>query len=156
ILESQVRIGAQTKWMDGTCADALLFGYVGWLIPAQEPGERTNLSKYMVYGTILMIGANLFFSLRFRLSLFAWGMILAIFFIALFRFAPMDLPYQVALGTFYISCFVFTSYVNWDLNTERFKVFINAHEAKILQRETDARGEQLLKLSLTDYLTGME
>ena len=156
MLESQVRIGAQTKWMDGTCAAALLFGYVGWLIPALESGERTNLSYYMVYGTIFMMGANLFFSLRFRLSLFASGLILAIFFIALFRFAPMDLPYQVALGTFYISCFVFTSYVNWNLNTERFKVFINAHEAKILQRETDARGEQLLKLSLTDYLTGME
>lgn len=64
--------------------------------------------------------------------------------------------YQIAFGTFYVSCFVFTSYVNWKLNKERYNVFLNAHEAKIQQHEATERGKALLRLSRTDPLTGLE
>lgn len=156
MMEIEVRIGAPTSRLDITCAVALVLGYLGWLLPSLMSNEHENLSHYLIYGTIFMMGANLFFSLRFRLSLLASGVMLAAFFGALFQFAPLDRAYQITLGTFFVSCFVFTSYVNWKLQQERFKVFVNALEAKYLQKEAVERGKTLLRLSNTDYLTGLE
>lgn len=156
LMEVQYRIDADTSWLDTTCATALVLGYIAWLMPSLASSERENLSHYLIYGTIFMMGANLFFSLRFRLSLASSGIMLAVFFGALFQFAPLDRPYQITLGTFFVSCFVFTSYVNWKLQQERFKVFVNALEARYLQKETMERGKSLLRLSNTDYLTGLE
>ena len=156
LMEAQVRMDASTSWMDKTCAIALVFGYLGWLVPALMTAERENLSHYLIYGSIFMMGANLFFSLQFRLSLLSSSIMLAASFAALVHFAPDDFAYQITLGTFFVSCFVFTSYVNWKLQEERFKVFVNALEAKNLQRETVERGKSLLRLSNTDYLTGLE
>lgn len=51
---------------------------------------------------------------------------------------------------------MFTCYVNWRLNLERFRVFLNAHEAKLRHEEATDRGVALLKLSRTDPLTGLE
>ena len=39
---------------------------------------------------------------------------------------PSTLTYKLVFGAFYISCFVFTSYINWKLNRERYNVFLNA------------------------------
>ena len=71
-------------------------------------------------------------------------------------FPLIDHSYKLAFGTFCISCFVFTSYVNWKLNRERYKVFLNAFEAKLQQKEASERGDALLRLSNTDPLTGLE
>ncbi len=150
------RLKAQTKWLDGTCAAALVFGYIGWLVPAMMTADTNSMSYYMIFGAIFMMGANLFFSLRFRLSVIASSIVLATFFIALSFFSEHDPAYLIAFGTFYVSCFVFTSYVNWKLNRERYKVFLNAFEAKIQQNEASERGMALLRLSNTDPLTGLD
>ena len=46
--------------------------------------------------------------------------------------------------------------MNWNLNNERYNVFLNALEAKIQQHEATERGHALLRLSRTDPLTGLE
>ena len=155
IIEIQSRMDFKTEWLDLTCAAALVSGYVCWLIPAITTGYAQNFSYFMIFGSIFMMGANLFFRFQFLLSIVSSGIILATFFVALYLF-PADWPYQVALGTFYVSCFTFTSYVNWKLNEERYNVFLNALEAKIQHREATERGQALLSLSRTDPLTGLE
>ena len=155
IFETQYRMNVRTDWLDITCAVALIFAYLAWLCPALMTGLTQNFSYYMIFGAIFMIGANLFFSFHFRLSLIASGIIFASFFVALYFF-PANVYYQIAFGTFYVSCFVFTSYVNWKLNNERYSVFLNALEAKTQQREATERGKALLRLSRTDPLTGLE
>jgi diguanylate cyclase (GGDEF)-like protein len=154
-LEIQFRMQVKTDWLDVTCAVALVSGYVGWLCPAMMTEQTQSLSYYMIFGAIFMMGANLFFSFRFRLSMITSGIVLAAFFISLFFF-PWNYFYTLAFGTFYVSCFVFTSYVNWKLNAERYNVFLNALEARTLQQEASERGKALLRLSNTDPLTGLE
>ncbi|MFK0385757.1 putative bifunctional diguanylate cyclase/phosphodiesterase [Agrobacterium sp. NPDC090273] len=154
-LEIQFRRRAKTASLDLTCAAALIMGYIGWLVPALLTEYVENMSYYMVFGAIFMMGANLFFSFRFFLSLISSGIILFTYFLALTLF-PEDIFYKVAFGTFYISCFVFTSYVNWNLNRERYHVFLNAQEAKAQQKAAEERGLALLRLSHTDSLTGLE
>ncbi|WP_046116636.1 putative bifunctional diguanylate cyclase/phosphodiesterase [Ensifer aridi] len=156
VIETQFRMNAKTQWLDLTCAAALVLGHAGWLFPAMMTTQIESISYYMIFGAIFMMGANLFFSFQFRLSVVTSSIVLATFFFALFFFTPKSASYQLAFGTFYISCFIFTSYVNWKLNRERFKVFLNAFEARIQQKEASERGRALLRLSNTDSLTGLD
>ncbi|MDX3924310.1 MAG: GGDEF and EAL domain-containing protein [Shinella sp.] len=155
-IETQFRTGVKTHWLDWTCAAALVLGYLGWMCPALMTEHTRSMSYYMIFGAIFMLGANLFFSFSFRLSLLTSSVVLASFFFALAFFFHGDATYQLAFGTFYVSCFIFTSYINWKLNRERYNVFLNAHEAKLQHREASERGKALLRLSNTDSLTGLE
>lgn len=155
VLEMQVHLNVRTGWLDGTCAIALVLGYAGWLGLAIMTEQSQNFSYYMIFGAIFMMGANLFFNLRFRLSVISSGTILATFFVALYSLHE-SAAYQLAFATFYVSCFAFTSFVNWNLNKERYRVFLNALEAKTQQHEATERGKALLRLSRTDPLTGLE
>ncbi len=156
IFEAQIRLKVRSDRLDATCAAALVFGYLSWLCPSIMTAQTESMSYYMVFGAIFMMGANLFFSFPFRLSVIASGIVLTIFFVSILFFFPATEPYKLAFGTFYVSCFVFTSYVNWKLNRERYNVFLNAHEARLQQTEATERGKALLRLSNTDPLTGLE
>jgi len=155
VLELVFHTRTGTEWLDLTCATAIVAGYVGWLAVAITTSHTQNLSYFMVFGSTFMLGANLFFRFRFLLSVVTSSIILLAFFVSLYLF-PVNTSYQIALGSFYISCFAFTSYVNWKLNRERYNVFLNALEAKIQHGEATERGKALLRLSRTDPLTGLE
>ncbi|MBB3609687.1 diguanylate cyclase (GGDEF)-like protein [Rhizobium sp. BK602] len=155
VFETQLHLDTGIKWLDRTSAMALISGYAVWIFPALRTVHTESLSYYMIFGAIFMMGANLFFSFRFVLSVISSSVILATFLLSLFAFWPTDI-YALAFSAFYVSCFVFTSYVNWKLNRERYHVFLNALEAQIQQREATERGEALLRMSNTDYLTGLE
>jgi diguanylate cyclase (GGDEF)-like protein len=154
-LEIQIWLDVDIKWLDRTSAAALVVGFAAWLFPAVQTTYVHSLSYYMVFGAIFMMGANLFFSFRFSLSVASSSAILVTFLLSFSAFWPGDM-YALAFGTFYVSCFVFTSYVNWKLNRERYHVFLNALEARMQQREAGERGDALLRMSNTDYLTGLE
>ncbi|MBZ9822184.1 putative bifunctional diguanylate cyclase/phosphodiesterase [Mesorhizobium sp. CA4] len=155
ILEEQLRRGVATEWLDLTCAGAIIFGYVGWLCPAFTGADKESVGYYMVFGTIFMMSANLFFTFSFKLSIVTSTIIMLILYLVNY-FLPATLTYKMVFATFYVSCFTFTSYVNWKLNGERYNVFLNALEAKIQHREATERGKALLRLSRTDPLTGLE
>ena len=97
-IETQFRTGAGTAWLNATCAFALISGYSVWLVAAIQTDYTLNFSYYMIFGAIFMMGANLFFSFKFRLSVAASGIILSIFFVALYFF-PATPAYQFAFGT---------------------------------------------------------
>ncbi|TIU34955.1 MAG: GGDEF-domain containing protein, partial [Mesorhizobium sp.] len=126
-LEGQLRRGVATQWLDVTCAAAIIFGYIGWLWPTSWGADRETVAYYMVFGTIFMMSANLFFTFSFKLSIITSTIILCILYVVNY-FVPASLTYKMVFGTFYVSCFTFTSYVNWKLNEERYNVFLNALE----------------------------
>jgi diguanylate cyclase (GGDEF)-like protein len=154
-LETLLRFDARTEWLDATCAGAIILGYIGWLLPTAASANQESVSYYMVFGTIFMMSANLFFTFRFRFSVVTSTIILFILY-AVNYFIPSTVTYKLVFGAFYVSCFVFTSYINWKLNRERYNVFLNALEARNQHREATERGKALLRLSRTDPLTGLE
>ena len=155
VLELLYRLGVGTEWLDRWCAVGLVSSYAAWLYPAVHSSLTNNISYYMIFGALFMLGANLFFKMRFSLSVVAAGTVMGLFFFALYFF-PGSQGYRVAFGSFYISCFAFCTYVNWNLNKERYNVFLNALEAKNQHKEATERGKALLRLSRTDPLTGLE
>ncbi len=156
VLETLVWFRAGARWLDITCAAALVTGYLFWLLPAVATTATESIRYYMIFGTIFMMGANLFFNFFVLLSAVTSAFVLVIFFTSILMLFPTDMPYLVAFGTFYISCFIFTSYVNWKLNGERYNVFLNALEAQHQHHESEQRGKSLERLSNTDYLTGID
>ncbi len=156
LLEYQVRKGATSAAIELTAAAALIFAYAGWLYSALMTSHVVAMSYYMVFGAIFMMSVNLFFNFPFRLSLLASGIIVILFFAGLLSFPHGDVHYQLTFGIFCVSCLIFTSYVNWKLNQERYNVFLNRLEAKAQQKEANERGKALLRLSHTDPLTGLE
>ncbi len=156
MVELQYRENAPAAQMDLTCAVALVLAYVGWLFAAITTRHTETISYYLVFGAIFMMSANLFFSFRFQFSIFVSGVMLLASLSVLFYLFPHKQIYQLSFGIFHISCFIFTSYVNWKLNRERYNVFLNALEAKMQHNEATERGKALLKLSRTDPLTGLE
>lgn len=155
VLELLLRSEAETRWLDVTCAGAIIFGYVGWLIPTIGSDNQQSAAYYMVFGTIFMMSANLFFTFRFRFSVATSVIIMAVLLTANF-FTPATLTYKLVFATFYASCFGFTTYINLKLNRERYNVFLNAMEARAQHKEATDRGHALLRLSRTDPLTGLE
>ncbi|CDZ55101.1 GGDEF domain-containing protein, partial CDS, partial [Neorhizobium galegae bv. officinalis] len=147
---------ARADTVDMAAAVSVLAAYLVWLLTAQMTTVRDAFSYYMVFGAIFMMSVNLFFSFRFPVALAASATNMFIFIFALYLFAPMLLLHKLILGAFCISCFVFTSYVNLQLNRERYKVFLNALEASLQQAAADERGKALLHLSNTDSLTDLE
>ncbi|RJG45212.1 MULTISPECIES: EAL domain-containing protein [unclassified Mesorhizobium] len=156
MVELQYRENAPAARMDLTCAVALVLAYVGWLFAAITTRHMETISYYLVFGAIFMMSANLFFSFRFQFSILVSGVMLLASLSVLFYLFPHNRIYQLSFGIFHISCFIFTSYVNWKLNRERYHVFLNALEAKMQHKEATERGKALLKLSRTDPLTGLE
>ncbi|OWV78069.1 diguanylate cyclase [Rhizobium sp. N122] len=156
ILELLLYCKAKADTVDMAAAVSVLAAYLVWLLTGQMTTVRDAFSYYMVFGAIFMMSVNLFFSFRFPIALTASATNVLIFIGALYLFVPMLLLHKLILGAFCISCFIFTSYVNLQLNRERYKVFLNALEARRQQAAADERGKALLHLSNTDALTGLE
>ncbi len=155
-LEIEIWRRADADTIDRLSATALVVAYAGWLQAALQSSNTDVMSYYMVFGAIFMMSVNLFFSFAFRLSVIASGVIVALFLSGLYAIPAQGVGYKLTFGIFCISCFLFTSYVNWKLNQERYNVFLNALEAKAQQKEAAERGQALLRLSHTDPLTGLE
>jgi len=155
LLETLYYLKVETKWLDRTCAVALISAYAGWLFTSITSAETHSVAYYMIFGPIFLMSANLFFKMNFVLSVGTSAAIGLIYFYGIFAIEAPG-PYQEVFGAFFVSCFVFVSYVNWRLNKERFNVFVNAFEARIQHKEANERGRALLTLSRTDSLTGLE
>ena len=156
VIEVCVARRVDLHWVDVSCAATVVVGYVAWLVPATYTTAEDAFRYYMLFGTIFMMSANLFFNLVFRLSVLTSATILAIFLYSMLHAPVLSLEQTVVIILFYGSCFLFTSYVNWKLNEERYHVFLNAIEAAHQHSEAEKRGLALERLSNTDYLTGVE
>ncbi|MEO4001803.1 GGDEF and EAL domain-containing protein [Mesorhizobium sp. CAU 1732] len=156
LVEYEFRTNVSAARMDVTCATALVVAYFGWLFTAITTSETDVIAHYVVFGAIFMMSANLFFSFRFGFSLLVSGLMLAASLFVILGYFSESPAYQLSFGVFYVSCFLFTSYVNWRLNHERFNVFVNELEARNQQAAAAERGKELLRLSRTDPLTGLD
>lgn len=154
-VEVLVRANSKAYLVDIVSASMAVICYVAWAGLAVTSEHTLSASYYMIFGTIFMMVVSLFFNFGNTPSLIAPLAILSsFFFMMIFRMAvPFD--YKFAFGTYYLSCFAFTTYMNWKLNTERYHVFLNALQARIRQEEVVERGNALLRLSRTDPLTGL-
>ncbi|MBB4004700.1 putative bifunctional diguanylate cyclase/phosphodiesterase [Aurantimonas endophytica] len=155
IVEAFIKAGARASHLEATCAGIIVACYVAWLSIAVYSIHTLSVSYYMVFGTIFMMVASLLFNFKPIYAIFASILVTLAFFVAMIFVITVSLNYALAFSTFYLSCFSFTAYVNWKLNLERYRVFLNAFQAERRQEELAERRDTLLRLSNTDPLTGL-
>ncbi|MGV7032439.1 putative bifunctional diguanylate cyclase/phosphodiesterase [Methylobacterium symbioticum] len=154
-LDAQLRRGQPLSRIDKQCAVGVIAAYAAWLCLTSFSVHHLSASYYIIYGIIFMMVSNLFFNFGFSLAAATSGVILAGFFLALATLFPVGATYTVVVGTLYVATYLLTLFVNWKLNRERYRVFLNAVRAEIQQRKVAERGADLLRLSTTDAMTGL-
>lgn len=150
----QVRRNVGTRFLEFQCAIGIVFGFAAWLLLATHSVETTATLYYAGYGLIFMLVANLFFNLSFEFALLSSGLIAVIFLVWATIFVG-DTTYIICFGSLYLCSFLLTVFLNFKHNRERYRVHLNACRAELRQREIVKRGEELVRLSTTDALTGL-
>jgi diguanylate cyclase (GGDEF)-like protein len=151
----QISRGVRASFIEMQCAMGVVVGFAAWLLLTSLSEHTSNVLLYTSYGTVFMMVANLFYNLRFHVALLTSGSITLIFFVATAFVFDASYEFLVSTGSLYLLSFVLTLFINWKLNAERYRVFLNSLSAEIRQRQARERGDQLLKLSTTDALTGL-
>jgi hypothetical protein len=105
VIEVCVARRVDLHWVDVSCAATVVVGYVAWLVPATYTTAEDAFRYYMLFGTIFMMSANLFFNLVFRLSVLTSATILAIFLYSMLHAPVLSLEQTVVIILFYGSCF---------------------------------------------------
>lgn len=154
-LEVAFHRGLSARSLEVVGAVIVVLCYVGWLLPAMTSQYTAAVSYYMIYGTIFMMVASLFFNLEPTCSNAAASLIVLTFVTASVQFLPLSPTYVAVFGVFYLACFAFTAFVNWKLSEERYRVFLNDLKARIRTAEADMRSKELLHMSMTDPLTSV-
>ncbi|MBC8129750.1 MAG: EAL domain-containing protein [Rhizobiaceae bacterium] len=155
MMEWQFRTNAGADVLDLVCASGIVLGFLGWIVPASFTIEQSVGEYYRIYGAVFMIGANLFFAFRAAVALTTCLSILLTLSATILLSGQGGTVQSLIFGSFYFSCFFFTSYVAMKLENERYRAFLNSYKANLHQEETQAHGQALLKLSYTDALTNV-
>jgi diguanylate cyclase (GGDEF)-like protein len=153
--EFMFRRNARSLFIEIYCALATVLAYLTWLEISNHSLFRYNMSYYVLYGIIFMIGQNVFFNFRFWVAAASSTIILLISQIDIYLNHDISLQYCTVVGSLYLSTYTLTLYVNWNLNKERYLVFISSKRAELQKNEAVERGAALLRLSTTDALTGL-
>ena len=128
---------------------------IGWLIPALQSREQVTLSQFMVFGTIFVLGANLFFNFRFWLSALSSATVTIAFVYGLMFSLDINETARGVLSLYFVSILVLSLYLSWQLSLERYNSFLHSLQAQIQEKVAIEKGQQLEKIAETDPLTGL-
>ena len=154
-IEFLYRYNARSIITESYCALATLLAYISWLLISSRSLEFNNMSYYIMFGIIFMLGQNVFFKCRFSIAASSSLTVLVIALVDVGIYRYIDFAYFSVVSSLFISTFVLTLFVNANLNKERYLVFLNSARAEIRRSQAIERGEALLRLSTTDALTGL-
>jgi diguanylate cyclase len=136
-------------------AAAIVSGGVGWLFFAMATTQTEALTQFMVFGTVFVLGANLFFNFRFWLSAVASAIVTIAFVYALAFELHANVVTRVVQSVFFINCLALSLYLSWRLSEERYFSFLHSLQAQFQEKVAIEKGQQLEKIAETDPLTGL-
>lgn len=155
-----IEIGARRRSplgvLHGVAASALVSGSVGWLLFALQTSHQSALSYFMVFGTVFVLGANLFFNFRFWLSALSSTTVTIVFVAATIFTLEASPATKIIVSAFFINALVFSLYLSWRLASERYRTFLHALQAQIQEQVAVEKGRQLVEIANTDPLTGLK
>lgn len=155
VINHQINHRVKLSIIDRQSAAGIIAAYAMWITISSQSMYHINVSYYITFGIIFMMMQNIFFNLRFSVAASASTVLLFSFLIYMFFLFDKTFEYTVAIGTLYIAAYILTLLVNWKLNEERYRVFLNSLHAEIRQKQSVEHGEALQRLSTTDALTGI-
>jgi diguanylate cyclase len=155
LIEFGVRKNFSLATLNILAALAIVTGATGWLLFALETNHQAALSDFMVFGTVFVLGANLFFNFRFIISAISSATVTTTFVAATLLSLQTELTNRLVLAAYFINSLVFSLYLSWRLGSERYRTFLHALQARIQEQAAVERGQMLNEIANTDALTGL-
>ncbi|TIP33110.1 MAG: diguanylate cyclase, partial [Mesorhizobium sp.] len=135
---------------------AIVAGAIGWLLSALGTTHQEALSHFIIFGTVFILGANLFFNFRLWLSALSSATVTIAFLGATLFLLQADLGTRLVLATYFVNCLVLSLYLSWRLSMERYQTFLHALQAQIQEQVAIENGQKLIEIADTDPLTGLK
>jgi diguanylate cyclase (GGDEF)-like protein len=156
LTEICARRGAELTTLHLIAASAVVSGAIGWLLFAIGTTHQLALSYFMVFGTVFILGANLFFNFRFWLSIVS-SAVVAIAFVAAALFSlDAGIVGRAIVAVYFANCLILSLYLSWRLSLERYQEFLHMLRAQVQDRTAVEKGEKLGEIADTDPLTGLK
>lgn len=136
-------------------ATAIVMGALSWLLVARETEFQSNFAFFSIYGSIFILGTNLYFRFRFYVSVCTTLIITAVYAANAFEISVLSFWAQVTLSFFFVNCFVLSLYLSWRMDIARYRNFIGALETKVREKQAQLKRQRLEVIAETDPLTGL-
>lgn len=156
LIEFFARRGAGIATLHVIAALAIVSGALGWLVVAVGTTHQLALSYFISFGTVFILGANLFFNFRLLLSVLSSAVVTTAFITASINWLQTDIVGRFIISVYFANCFVLSVYLSWRLGLERYQSFLRALRAQMQERAAIERGEKLGEIADTDPLTGLK
>ncbi|WP_315918474.1 putative bifunctional diguanylate cyclase/phosphodiesterase [Mesorhizobium sp. SP-1A] len=156
LVEIGARRNAPLPMLHLLAASAIVCGAVGWLLIALGTKYQAALSIFMVFGTVFILGANLFFNFRFWLSVVSSATVAAVFIGAALFALDADLVGRIVMAVYFANSLVLSLYLSWRLSLERYQTFLHALRAQFQEQAAIEKGQKLFEIADTDPLTGLK
>ncbi|UCI08044.1 putative bifunctional diguanylate cyclase/phosphodiesterase [Mesorhizobium sp. B1-1-8] len=135
---------------------AIVSGAIGWLLAALGTTHQAALAHFMIFGTVFILGANLFFNFRLWLSAISSATVTVAFVGAALFLLQAELATRLVLSTYFANCLVLSLYLSWRLSLERYQTFVHSLQAQIQEQAAIEKGQKLIEMADTDPLTGLK
>lgn len=156
LIEICARRGAELATLHLIAAAAIVSGAVGWLFFAIDTTYQTALSQFIIFGTVFILGANLFFNFRLWLSIVSSAVVTVTFIAAALFSLRTDIVGRAIVSVYFANCFMLSLYLSWRLSLERYQEFLHTLRAQVQERAAVEKGEKLGEIANTDPLTGLK
>lgn len=148
--------GASLDILHWIASAAIIVGSSSWLFASLQAVDQLTLSQFMVFGTIFVLGANLFFNFKLSLSAFTSSTVTVVFVVTTLCFVDVSWTTKILLAVFYVNITIFSLYLSRRLSVERYHTFLHALQAKFQERLALERKEELKRVVEIDKLTGLK
>jgi diguanylate cyclase len=155
LIEYSARTNRSLEFMHIIAATAIVYAAVGWLFFALPTQNQIILSHFIMFGTIFVLGANLFFNFRFHVSAITSLFITLVFVSAILLDLRVDSSIRILLSSFFVCCLMLSLYLSWRMSRERYMTFLHGLQAEFQEQVALEQGEKLKKIANTDTLTGL-
>ncbi len=155
ILECCVASRMRLFYLQLISATAITVGAVAWLLVARQTVFQGDFAIFSIYGSIFILGTNLYFRFKFYISVFT-SLIITVF----YSLSPFGIPMlgfwaQASLSFFFVNCFVLSLYLSWRMDIARYRNFLSALETKVREKQSKQKRRRLELIAETDPLTGL-
>lgn len=155
LMEICVRMRCSLDTLHLVAAAAVVSGALIWLGVAQTTEHQQSLAAFMVFGTMFVLGANLFFDFKLWLAAISSTIIAVGFMLAALFLVDVRIEIRAVIALYFANFLALSMYLSWRVQVERYRAFLHYLRAQSQEQAAVEKGRQLNEMANTDPLTGL-
>lgn len=155
LLEICVRARCSLDTLHLVAATAVVSGALIWLGVALTTEYQQSLAAFMVFGTVFVLGANLFFDFKLWLAALSSTIVAIGFILAALFLIEARIEIRAVVALYFANFLALSMYLSWRFQVERYRAFLHYLRAQSQEQAAVEKGHLLNEMANTDPLTGL-